>query len=49
MDKPIYLGFAVLELKKSHMYDSHYDKLQPLLEEQRNNYTIWMLINMCSV
>ena len=29
MDKPIYLGFAVLELSKLHMYESCYDKLQP--------------------
>ena len=29
LDKPIYLGFAVLELSKLHMYESYYDKLQP--------------------
>ena len=29
MDKPIYLGFAVLELSKLHMYEPYYDKLQP--------------------
>ena len=29
MDKPIYLGFAVLELKKLHLYETYYDKLQP--------------------
>ena len=29
MDKPIYLGFAVLELSKLHMYETYYDKLQP--------------------
>ena len=28
MDKPIYLGFAVLELSKLHMYETYYDKLQ---------------------
>ena len=28
MDKPIYLGFAVLELSKMHMYETYYDKLQ---------------------
>ena len=25
MDKPIYLGFAVLELSKLHMYSTYYD------------------------
>ena len=29
MDKPIYLGFAVLELSKLHMFETYYDKLQP--------------------
>ena len=29
MDKPIYLGFAILELIKLHMYETYYDKLQP--------------------
>ena len=29
MDKPIYLGFTVLELSKLHMYETYYDKLQP--------------------
>ena len=32
MGKPIYLGFAVLELSKLHMYETYYDKLQPCLE-----------------
>ena len=29
MDKPIYLGFALLELSKLHMYETYYDTLQP--------------------
>ena len=29
MDKPIYLGFAVLDLSKLQMYESYYDKLPP--------------------
>ena len=29
MNKPIYLGFAILELSKLHMYEIYYDKLQP--------------------
>ena len=28
MDKPIYLGFAALELSKLHMYETYYDRLQ---------------------
>ena len=29
MDKPIYLGFSVIELSKLLMYETYYDKLQP--------------------
>ena len=29
MDKPIYLGFAVLELSKLHMYETYFHILQP--------------------
>ena len=29
MDKPIYLGFAELEVGKLQMYETYYDKLQP--------------------
>ena len=29
MDKPIYLGFAILELSKLYMYETYYDTLQP--------------------
>ena len=28
MDKPLYLGFAVLELSKLLIYEAYYDKLQ---------------------
>ena len=34
MDKPIYLGFAVLELSKIHMYETYYDKLQPYFGQE---------------
>ena len=34
MDKPIYLGFAVLEVSKLLMYETYYDKLQPNFEEK---------------
>ena len=34
MDKPIYIGFAVLELSKLHMYETYYDKLQPYFGQE---------------
>ena len=34
MDKPIYLGYAVLELSKLLMYETYYDELQPYLGEK---------------
>ena len=34
MDKPIYLGFSVLELSKLLMYESYYDILQPYFGQE---------------
>ena len=34
MDKPIYLGFPVLELSKLHLYDTYYDKLEPYFGQE---------------
>ena len=34
MDKPIYLGFAVLELSKLHIYETYCGKLQPYFGEK---------------
>ena len=34
MDKPIYLGFTVLELIKFYMYETYYDKLQPYFGQE---------------
>ena len=34
MDKPIYLGFVVLELSKLHMYETYYDRLQPFFGQE---------------
>ena len=28
-DKPIYLGFAIFEMSKLHMYETNYDEIQP--------------------
>ena len=35
MDKPIYLGFSVLELSKLLMYETYYDKLQPYFRQDK--------------
>ena len=34
MNKPIYLGFSVLELSKLHMYETYYDILQPYFGQE---------------
>ena len=34
IDKPIYLGFAILELSKLHMYETYYDTLQPYFGQE---------------
>ena len=34
VDKPIYLGFNVLELSKLLLYETNYDKLQPYFEQE---------------
>ena len=34
MDKTIYVGFAVLELSKLHMYETYYDTLQPFFGQE---------------
>ena len=34
MDKPIYLGFSVLEFSKILMYETYYDKLQPFFGQE---------------
>ena len=44
IDKPVYLGFSVLELSKTLMYETYYDKLQPILVTKFYTYIIWILI-----
>lgn len=34
LNKPIYIGFTVLELSKSHMYDFHYSIIKPFYGNQ---------------
>ena len=33
-DKAIYVGFAILELSKLHMYETYYDTLQPYFDQE---------------
>ena len=35
MDKPIYIGFAVLQLSKLHLYELLYNKLEPYFEKDK--------------
>ena len=35
MDKPFYLGFAILESSKLHMYETYYDVLQPYFGQEK--------------
>ena len=34
MDKAIYVGFAILELSKLHMYETYHDTLQPYFGQE---------------
>ena len=34
MDKAIYVGFAILDLSKLHMYETYYDTLQPYFGQE---------------
>lgn len=34
LDKPIYIGFTVLELSKSHMYNFHYNIVKPFYKDR---------------
>ena len=36
MDKPIFVGFSVLELSKLLMYETYYDKLQPSFGQEKS-------------
>ena len=50
MDKALYVGFAILELSKLHMYETYYDTLQPYfgLEKLQLHYfdTDVMILSM---
>ena len=34
MNKPIYVGFDMLELSQLHMYETYYNKLQPYFGQE---------------
>ena len=38
MDRPICLGFAVLERSKLHMYETYYDEIQPYFGKEYLQY-----------
>ena len=35
MDKAFYVGFAILELSKLHMYETYYDTLHPYFGQEK--------------
>ena len=35
MDKAVYVGFAILEMSKLHMYETYYDTLQPYFGQEK--------------
>ena len=39
MDKPIYLGFAMLKMSKFLMYGTYYDKVRPMFGEKKHTNT----------
>ena len=41
MDKTIYVGFAILELSKLHMYETYYDTLQPYVGQKKFTITLY--------
>ena len=47
MDKPIYLGFSVLELSKLQMYETYYDKLEPYYGKEIFNYILSIPMRLC--
>ena len=47
VDKPIYLGFTILELSKLLMYETYYDKLQPYFKQE--NFQLHYMDTDCFV
>ena len=38
MDKPISLGFAILDFNKLPLYETYYDELQPLVGRENDHF-----------
>ena len=50
MDKPTYLGFAIIELSELHMYETYYDKLPPHFGDEKiqlqEAYTVAFVLSL---
>ena len=45
MNKPVYLGMSILDIRKTLMYEFLYDYLNKIMEIE-HNYVTWILIDL---
>ena len=45
MNKPVYLGMSILDIRKTLMYEFLYDYLNESMEIE-HNYVTWILIDL---